>query len=222
METNLLNTEYLTVEPDSCSAVVGAVNILLSGGVVAFPTETVYGIGASLSAYSAIKRIFQIKGRSAGNPLAAHISDLNQVGLLCEFIPDLFYKLAERFLPGPLSIVLNKRPAISPLITANLDTIGIRYPNHKTALEIIGRYGEPVAATSANISGQPPLLSGKDVYDTFKGKLSAVIEDDSDILGIASTVISLAGSKPRLIRLGAICKDEIEDVICEKLIDGAE
>lgn len=213
MKDSIIRTEIL----NGNSNLNNAAEILHSGGIVAFPTETVYGIGAAISNMEAVIKIFQIKRRPLNNPLAAHISDLKQVEELCLEIPDAFYKLAEKFLPGALSIVLKKNSTVNPIITANLDTIGIRFPDDLTALRLISLLGEPIAATSANISGNPPFTSAKDILIEFNGQIDAVVDDGISRLGIASTVISLATETPFLIRKGAIDIQEIEEVLGCKL-----
>ena len=199
------------------SAIDEAVEILKNSGVVAFPTETVYGIGCDYSDEAALKKIYEVKGRSFTKPLAAHISKLDEVKILAEKIPDEFYKLAENFLPGPLSIVLNKRNSVSDIMTAGLDTVAIRFPANKTALDLISTFGKPLAATSANISGNKAPITAEDVSADLTGKIPLIIDEGKTSEKMESTVISLV-NQPKLIRQGAVPVEEIENILGSKLL----
>jgi L-threonylcarbamoyladenylate synthase len=189
-----------------------AVEILRKSGVVAFPTETVYGLGCSYSDETAIKKIYDIKGRSFTKPLAAHIASLEQVAMLCQDIPESFYKLAEIFLPGPLSIVLNKKPFVSDMMTAGLNTLAIRFPKNDAALKLINAFGSPLAATSANISGGKSPYNALQVAEQLNGRIQLIIDGGETEEKTDSTVISLAG-EPSLLRQGAVPVSEIEAII---------
>ncbi len=177
---------------------------LIEGGVVAFPTETVYGIGVNPNDDAAIGRIFEIKERDRGKPLTLHISDASVAGRYsdaCECAE--FRALTERFWPGPLTIVLPKKEGVSSVLTAGLDTVAFRFPSHARAIELIEAAGGAVAGTSANISGGFSATTAKAVLADLGGRVDYVLESDAGIIGIESTVISLVGGI-KMLRRGAI------------------
>lgn len=186
-----------------------AVAFLREGKPVAFPTETVYGLGASVFCEAAISKIFHIKNRPADNPLIAHISDIQQLSLLCKKIPLQASLLCKHFWPGPLTIVLEKREAISKLI--GLSTIAVRMPSHPIALSLIRNLDEPIVAPSANLSGKPSPTCAKDVFEDLQGKIELILDGGPCDIGIESTVISFVGEKPLLLRPGLITKQELEE-----------
>ncbi len=189
---------------------------LLDGKVIAFPTETVYGIGCDLFSIDGVYNIFNMKNRSINKPLAAHISDLNQVETLSDDIPEVFYKLAERFLPGPLSLIIPKSRRISSLVTGGMNTIGIRVPDNDIFRKLSKTFGKPIAATSANESGKSDKLSSSEVYEEFRGAIEYIINDKELHYKKASTVLSLAGGI-KILREGAVNKQDIEDFLKMKL-----
>ncbi len=187
--------------------------LLKEGNVVAFPTETVYGLGASIFQPDAIARIFQVKGRPQDNPLIAHVSSYEQIQRIAHEIPPIFNLLAEALFPGPLTVVLKRRQDVPSIVSAGLDTIALRMPSHPIARQLIEALGEPIVAPSANISGIPSATRCSHVIDDFDGKIAAVIDGGSTQFGIESTVISLVGPIPVLLRPGAISVERIEQVI---------
>lgn len=186
--------------------------ILKEGDPVAIPTETVYGLAASIYSNEAIEKIYKIKGRPVDNPLIVHVSSLEQVEEIAERIPDNFYLLAKAFFPGPLTVILPKRKGISDKISAGLATIGIRMPNHPLALKVIDHLGSPIAAPSANLSGKPSSTCVQHVLNDFEGKLRAILEGGPCIYGLESTVISLEPNVT-ILRPGSIRKELIEEVL---------
>ena len=190
-----------------------AASLLKAGKVIAFPTETVYGLGASIFQPDAIADIFRVKGRPQDNPLIAHISHLDQVHQIAQEIPDLFYALADIFFPGPLTIVLRKKAHVPSIVSAGLNSIALRMPSHPIAQQLIEWVGEPIVAPSANISGKPSATCCQHVIDDFEGKIAAVIEGGKTYYGIESTVISLIDDIPVLLRPGAVSSVMIEQVI---------
>lgn len=195
------------------SEIEQAANLLKMGELVAFPTETVYGLGAKLFDTEAILSIFKVKGRPSDNPLIAHVSSLSQVEEIADQIPDTFYTLAKQFFPGPLTVVLKRRQNVPGIVSAGLDSIAIRMPSHPIALRLIELVGEPLVAPSANLSGKPSSTQAKHVMEDFSGKIAAVVDGGKTEMGIESTVISLLGEKPILLRPGAITKERIEEVL---------
>ncbi len=193
-----------------------AVRIIKSGGVVAFPTETVYGIGASIFSRKGIKKIYELKGRPADNPLIVHISDEKDIYKVARDVPEKALKLARKFWPGPLTLILKKRKRIPHEATGGLDTVAIRMPAHPIALKLIKESGVPIAAPSANISGKPSPTKAEHVRKYF-GEKVFIIDGGETKYGIESTVVDLTSSPPRILRSGAITKDKIEKTLGEKV-----
>jgi L-threonylcarbamoyladenylate synthase len=197
--------------------VARAAAFLKAGRLVAFPTETVYGLGACLFNPQAIQAIFTVKGRPSDNPLIAHVSSLEQVEEIAEEIPPAFYQLAKRFFPGPLAIILKRRSCVPSIASAGLDSIAIRMPSHPVALKLIESVGEPLVAPSANLSGRPSSTESKHVLEDFAGKIAAVIDGGKTEVGFESTVISLLGGHSTLFRPGKVTKEEIEEELAATL-----
>ena len=198
-----------------------AADILKNGGVVAIPTETVYGLAANALNEEAVKKIFEAKGRPQDNPLIVHISNFDEIYELVTEIPETAKKLAEAFWPGPLTMVLPKSNVIPSAISAGLDTVAIRMPSHKIAREIIKQSGCPLAAPSANISGKPSPSTAQHVIDDLSGKIDAIVVSDDCSVGVESTVILLANGNKRLLRPGGITIEMLESVIGKIEIDDA-
>ncbi len=194
-----------------------AADLLKKGELVAFPTETVYGLGAPIFNEKAIAKIFQAKGRPANNPLIAHIADLSQVDQIARDIPPDFYRLAAEFFPGPLTIVLKKHPDVPAMVSGGLGTIALRMPSHPLARRLILAVGEPLVAPSANLSGTPSSTTARHVIADFQGKIAAVIDGGETEFGIESTVIYLASDTPCLLRPGALSPEAIEKVLGKPL-----
>ncbi|MES2198945.1 MAG: L-threonylcarbamoyladenylate synthase [Chlamydiota bacterium] len=192
-----------------------AAEYLLSGEVIAFPTETVYGLGACIFNEEAIRKIFTIKGRPSDNPLIAHISELSFVERIAQDISPLFYRLAEKFFPGPLTIILPKSSEVPSIASAGLQTIAVRMPNHPIALKLIELVGQPIVAPSANLSGKPSATDFKHVLEDFEGVIPGVVVGHSSSIGIESTVIRLLKEKVEIVRPGAIFKEHLEDFLKE-------
>ncbi len=189
-----------------------AIELLASGQVIAFPTETVFGIGADITNISACLDIYRIKSRDAGKPLSAHVSSIAMAESLFLQPSDVFYRLAEQFLPGPLAIIDRKNNTVCSQITAGFDSISIRYPANATCLKLIEAYGKPIAATSANISGEKSLSNSAEVFDKFSGIIPAVVVGECEI-GTESTIISLVEATPKILRIGAIPPEAIEECL---------
>ncbi|WP_456421458.1 L-threonylcarbamoyladenylate synthase [Thermococcus sp.] len=186
--------------------------LILEGKLVAFPTETVYGLGADALNEEAVRRIFEAKGRPADNPLIVHIADFNDLKKLAREIPREARLLAERFWPGPLTLVLPKRDEVPLVTTGGLDTVAVRMPAHEIALALI-RSSTPIAAPSANISGKPSPTLAEHVIDDFYGRIEAIIDGGETKVGVESTVIDLSSEKPTLLRPGGLPLEEIEKII---------
>ncbi|OGO89726.1 MAG: threonylcarbamoyl-AMP synthase [Clostridiales bacterium GWF2_36_10] len=202
MKTLLLDTkgdEYINI----CS------DIVKKSGIVALPTETVYGLCANALDESAVKKIFKAKGRPQDNPLIVHISGLKDVEKYAKNIPESAYLLFEKFWPGPLTVILKKRDIISDLITANHDTVALRLPNNRVMQNIIKKSGVPLAAPSANLSGRPSPTEFSHVVEDMNGKIDAIVDGGKCDIGVESTVISLIDD-PIILRPGFITIEEIE------------
>lgn len=198
-----------------------AADILRGGGLVAIPTETVYGLGADGLNPDAVLKIFEAKGRPQDNPLILHIAEPVQLQDFCRGIPDSAWKLAERFWPGPLTIVLPCRDSVPRRTTANLDTVAVRCPRCAVTREIIRLAGVPVAAPSANLSGKPSTTTAQHVLHDMDGRIDAIVDDGPCDVGVESTIVDLSGEKPRLLRPGGVTPEELRAVLGELEIDRA-
>lgn len=190
-----------------------AAALLQKGELVAFPTETVYGLGARMDDEKAIDAVFIAKGRPANNPLIVHFSDLSQLAGVVESFPDSFYLLFKAFSPGPLTFVLKKHPSVSNKITAGLDKVAVRMPAHPFARELINLTGVPLVAPSANLSGKPSPTKAYHVLEDLDGVIAAVVDGGPCSVGIESTVIDLTGNTPCILRPGTISKATIEELL---------
>jgi len=191
-----------------------AAELLKQGELVAFPTETVYGLGARLFDERAAKKIFQVKGRPTDNPLIVHIAKEEDAAHLAQEVPEEFSLLARAFFPGPLTIILRRKAHIPAVVSAGLDTIALRLPGHPLARQLISLVGEPLIAPSANISGRPSSTLAAHVLEDFAGKIAAVVDGGECILGLESTVLSLKDpSRPTLLRPGAITQEALAEVL---------
>ncbi len=215
-ETKLLSTS----ERD----IAFAAKLLADGEVVGIPTETVYGLAADAENEEAVKKIFEAKGRPQDNPLIVHLADIAQLEEYVHDVPKLAYKLAEKFCPGPLTMVLPKRNRIPDITSAGLDTVGIRIPYHPAARKLILESGKALAAPSANLSGSPSPTTAMHVMNDMKWRIPAVVDGGSCPVGVESTVISFENGKIRLLRPGFISVDELAEfaeVICDRHITEA-
>jgi len=190
-----------------------AAELLREGKLVAFPTETVYGLGASIFNPEAIKEIFRVKGRPADNPLIAHVCNFSQIEQIAIELSPRFFRLAKQFFPGPLTLVVKKHARVTDIVSAGRDTIALRMPQNPIAMGLIAELGEPIVAPSANLSGKPSATHFEHVLEDFDGEIAAVIEGEQCALGIESTVLSLLRDPPVLLRPGAITKQMLEDVL---------
>lgn len=200
-----------------------AAEIIKNGGLVGMPTETVYGLGANALNPKAVLDIFKAKGRPADNPLIVHISDVSQIEKfsLAEEIPENAKILAEKFWPGPLTMIVKKGKAVPDEVSAGLDTVAIRFPSHPVAQKLISFAGLPVAAPSANLSGSPSPTTPQHVMRDLKGKIPAIIDGGICNVGLESTVITLAENPPRLLRPGGITLEQLRDALGEVALDDA-
>ena len=194
-----------------------AAEIIKNGGLVGVPTETVYGLAANGLDALAVQKIYDVKGRPETKPINLLVSGMADVEKFCRDIPDAAYRLAEKFWPGPLTIVMKKKDNVPDVVTAGGDTVGVRCPDHLKTLELIRLAAVPLAAPSANLSGRPSLKSADEVLKIFDGKIDAVIDGGQCSVGIESTIIGLTGGEAVLFRQGGLAADEIESVLGQKL-----
>ena len=198
-----------------------AAAILRNGGLVAIPTETVYGLAANALDGKAVKKIFEAKGRPNDNPLIVHVSSLEEINPLVESVDPRLYKLAEKYWPGPLTIILKKSALIPDEVSPNLDTVALRMPSHECARAIIREAGVPLAAPSANASGKPSPTKAAHVIEDLDGKIDAVVDGGESDVGVESTVVTLVTDPPTLLRPGGITPDQLIDVLGELNISSA-
>jgi len=190
-----------------------AATILLQGGLVVFPTETVYGLGANGLDETAVTRIFKAKGRPSDNPLILHIHDESQLQDIVRSIPDSAKILMEKYWPGPLTFVFEKQSHIPANVSAGLSTVAVRMPRNDIALKLLRAVNVPIAAPSANTSGRPSSTRMDHVLEDLKGKVEAVIDGGRSVIGIESTVLDVTTTPPTLLRPGFISKSDIELVL---------
>ena len=189
-----MKTRYLSAEDPRTAAI--AANIIMQGGLVAIPTETVYGLGANGLDEKAVAKIFEAKGRPQDNPLILHICGAEQIELFCHHIPQKAYDLAEKFWPGPLTIVLPAKDVVPKRTTGGLSTVAVRCPDNKVTREIIRLSGVPIAAPSANISGKPSTTTAAHVLHDHDGKIAAVVDGGACRVGVESTIVDLTEERP--------------------------
>ncbi|MEI6847893.1 MAG: L-threonylcarbamoyladenylate synthase [Chlorobiaceae bacterium] len=200
-------------------SVEDAARILNAGGVVAFPTETVYGLGANICHPDAIKEVFQAKNRPKANPLIVHIYSIDQLDNVADEINECARKLIERFFPGPLTLVLKKNSRVPYSVTAGLDTVGVRCPANPVAREFLRLALCPVAAPSANISGLPSATSWEAVFEDLDGKIACILKGNPSTIGLESTIVDCSVSRPILLRAGAITLEKLQIVVPEIIVN---
>ena len=198
-----------------------AAEIIKSGGLVAIPTETVYGLGANGLNPDAVAKIFEAKGRPQDNPLILHVADAVEIEKFCHSIPESAYKLAEKFWPGPLTMVLPARDSVPKCTTAGLPTVAVRCPDNAVTREIIRLSGCPIAAPSANISGKPSTTTAEHVMHDHNGKIEAVVDGGPCRVGLESTIVDLTEDRPRLLRPGGITPEQLLEVLGDLVVDKA-
>lgn len=218
METILLRVKDPQQDRE---AIQKAASILRIGGLVAIPTETVYGLAANALDPQAVARIFQAKNRPQDNPLIVHIANLEILPKLARSIPQSALALAQAFWPGPLTMILPKQEIVPNAVTAGLDTVAIRFPSHPIASAIIRESGLPIAAPSANLAGSPSPTNARRCVEDLSGRVEAIVDGGPCQVGVESTVITLAGETPRLLRPGFITLEQLCGVLGDVVVDNA-
>ena len=198
-----------------------AAEILRRGGLLGIPTETVYGLGANGLDEGAVGRIFAAKGRPQDNPLILHIPSADHLERYCQEIPDSAYALAEAYWPGPLTMILRRKPIVPDVVTAGLDTVGMRCPAHPLCRAVIQAADVPVAAPSGNTSGRPSPTTAAHMWEDMDGKIDAIVDGGPCTVGVESTIIDLTCTPPRLLRPGGITLEQLQAVLGTVEVDPA-
>ena len=214
-----MQTLYLSANERNTAKI--AADIIKSGGLVAIPTETVYGLGANGLDEAAVTKIFEAKGRPQDNPLILHVSKTEDIEKFCHSIPQAAYALAEAFWPGPLTMVLPARNTVPKRTTAGLDTVAVRCPDCQITRDVIALAGVPIAAPSANISGKPSTTTAEHVRHDHDGRIDAIVDGGPCRVGVESTIVDLTDARPRLLRPGGITPEQLKAVLGDLLIDKA-
>ena len=214
-----METLFLSANDPACAETAAA--IIKNGGLVAIPTETVYGLGANGLDENAVIKIFEAKGRPQDNPLILHIAGPEQIEEFAHHIPQAAYDLAEKFWPGPLTMILPARDFIPKRTTGGLDTVGLRCPDCEITREIIRLSGVPVAAPSANISGKPSTTTAEHVRHDHDGRIDCIVDGGSCRVGVESTIVDLTDRRPRLLRPGGVTPEELTEVLGDLVVDKA-
>ncbi len=205
----------------SPSEIDKAAAIIKSGGLVGIPTETVYGLGANGLDSEAVRNIFRAKGRPQDNPLILHIPDAAWLDAFCEDIPQDAWRLAKRFWPGPLTMILRRKPVVPDVVTAGLDTVGVRCPAHSMCRAIIMEAGVPVAAPSGNRSGRPSPTTVQHMLEDMDGRIDAILDGGDCQVGVESTIVDMTCVPPRMLRPGGVPLEELQVVLKEVVLDSA-
>jgi L-threonylcarbamoyladenylate synthase len=208
-------TQVLELDPErpQQEAIELAATILGNGGLVAFPTETVYGLGADAMNENAVRRIFEAKGRPADNPCIVHVDGREMLDRVAGGVGDKAECLIQRFWPGPLTLVLERKPEVAPSVSAGLATVAVRMPGNKIALELIQAAGAPIAAPSANASGRPSPTTAAHVLEDLGGRIDLILDGGTTNIGIESTVLDLTTDPPMILRPGWITKEALSEAI---------
>ena len=217
METKVFDMTAAVAQSD----IAAAAEILRGGGLLAIPTETVYGLGANGLDSAAVRRIFEAKGRPQDNPLILHIPEASWLTRYCEEVPEVAWRLAEEFWPGPLTMILKRKPCVPDETTAGLDTVGMRCPDHGATLAVIRAADVPVAAPSANRSGRPSCTTAAHVLADMEGRIEGIVDGGGCSVGVESTIVDLTVTPPRLLRPGGLPLEKLNAVLGSVEVDKA-
>lgn len=213
----LYKLDPVAADPEAIHAAAEAIR---RGGLVIFPTETVYGLAADASNESAVAKLIEAKGRRDGHPLPVQIAGADRLGSVASSVPDAARVLAERYWPGPLTLVVPRNEHITDLVSGGGDSVGVRVPDHPVALALLRELGTPIVATSANLSGNAPPTCAEAAMSDLGDFVSVVLDSGPCKIGTASTVVDTTGRIPRILRLGSITRGEIVAVVGE--VDSGE
>ena len=193
------------------------ISVLKDGGIAAFPTDTVYGLGASISISRAVEQVYRVKQRPRDMALPLLLADKSHISEVAQVVPQIAWLLADKFLPGALTMVLFKSESVSDIVTGGDETVAIRIPAHPIPIALIRGVGTPIAGTSANLSGQPSALTAEEVYTQLGDKVDLIIDGGRCPGGLESTIVDLTGETPVILREGAISREELSDAYCHWL-----
>lgn len=219
METEVVEIDEKHITEDAERSLEKAGSIIRDGGLVAFPTETVYGLGGDALNPASSKKIYAAKGRPSDNPLIVHIADMKQLEKIVKRVPDAAYRLAEKFWPGPLTMIMEKNDKVPYETTGGLDTVAIRMPDNRIALELIRQSGGYIAAPSANKSGRPSPTLARYCIEDLAGNVEMIIDGGQVGIGLESTIVDLTSDKPVILRPGYITLEMLLDVLGEVEVD---
>lgn len=192
-----------------------AAEFIKQGKIVVFPTETVYGIGTNGLDENAVKKLYQIKQRPTNKPISLLVSNMEMVNLIAKDITEKEYKIMEKFFPGPLTIILKKKDIVPDIVTAGQDTVGVRMPSGEIARELVEYANVPIAAPSANMSGEPSGTNLQEIMKQFEGKVDFSIDGGNSELGLASTIVQVIDGKPQILRQGSITLQDINNIFID-------
>ena len=209
-----MDTKIIKIDPNNIDKglIAQAADVIKGGGLVVFPTETVYGLGADTFNSEAVANIYKAKNRPADNPLISHLCSMEQVYELASEVPEKALRVMERFWGGPLTVILKRRANVPAATSAGLDTVSIRFPSHSIAYELIRQSGTPIAAPSANLSGSPSPTTAKHAIDDMLGRVDMIIDGGDSFIGVESTVVDMTGEVPVVLRPGMITAEDIAEV----------
>lgn len=213
----MVETKVLKVDPHhpELDRIRIAADVIRKGGLVAFPTETVYGLGANALDGKAVRGIFKAKNRPADNPIIVHVADKDDVYVLAEHVPEIAENLMDRFWPGPLTLLFMRSEVVPDVVTAGLATVAIRMPSHAVAHALIAEAGVPVAAPSANLAGRPSPTSARHVIEDLSGRIEVLLDGGEIGYGVESTVLDLTADPPAVLRPGPVAVEELRDIVGE-------
>lgn len=219
----MMNTRVVKIDSSNMKSedFSDAARLLREGKLVAFPTETVYGLGGNALDATAAKRIYEAKGRPSDNPLIVHIADMNALKLLAREVPDEGRRLAEAFWPGPLTMIFKKNPIVPDSTTGGLDTVAVRFPSHPVARRLIKESGVFIAAPSANKSGRPSTTEAGHVIEDLSGRIDMIIDGGAVEIGLESTIVDLSSGVPAILRPGYITFEMLSKIVPEIVYDSA-
>ena len=219
MNTELFKIDEHNIDAAAKDILVRAGRIIRDGGLVAFPTETVYGLGGDALNPESSRKIYAAKGRPSDNPLIVHVATMEDVETIVDEVPEAAYKLAEAFWPGPLTMIMNKNDKVPHETTGGLDTVAIRMPNNEIALELIRQSGGFIAAPSANTSGRPSPTLARYCVEDLSGKIEMILDGGQVGIGLESTIVDLTSEEPMILRPGYITQDMLKEVLGQVAID---
>ncbi len=207
-------SKYLNLEKEQeYKKIEEPAKILKDGGIVVFPTETVYGIGVNGLSEPAIKKLYKIKQRPINKPISLLVNSIEMIEKVAKDISDIEYDLIKKFFPGPLTIVLKKKENVPDILTAGLETVGIRMPENDIALKLIEYSGVPIATPSANISGKPSGTNMKEIMKDFNDKVDYFIDGGVSKIGVASTIVQIIDGIPHILRKGKISEEQVKEQV---------